>query len=130
MNSIFVTVLSQFLVTGVFLLFVSQPILAFSADTLQVSSVGVKNQVVVGAQTTIDSLTNITGSHVRGTIVQKGINNSVRINKTKAEACSSGTNHTNSTTPTFPNDKKSGPAGNTINVQQTGRNNSVKINTR
>lgn len=130
MNSIFVTVLLQFLVTGVFLLFISQPIFAFAADTLQVSSAGVKNQVVVGAQTTIDSVTSITGSHVRGTIAQKGSNNSVRINETKAEACCSGTNPINSTTPTFPIDKKSEPAANTINVQQTGRNNSVKINVR
>src|SRR5690554_5870253 len=130
MNSIFVTVLLQFLVTGVFLLFVSQPIFAFAADTLQVSSVGVKNQVVVGAQTTIDSVANITDSHVRGTIVQKGSNNSVRINGTITEGCCSGTKDTNSTTPTFSKDKKTKPAGNTINVQQTGRNNSVKINVR
>ncbi len=117
------------------------PLNACSAepDTVTVNATGANNKVIINSQQLAASFSGKVDAPVQGEINQKGENNSVEINtnnksqKTniKTQKANNKYQNTNNKTPKerdYEQDGKS--AGNLIKVTQTGKNNSVKINSR
>lgn len=128
MNDFFTTALLQILFTGVFLLFISFPVIANATDTLKVKAAGVGNRVVVGTRTTIDSTTGIPTGRVKGRVVQSGQNNRVEIHSRHSGLESVEAGGLKDSTITS-GQVKQVQAGHKILIKQSGENNSVKINT-
>lgn len=86
-------------------------------DTIKVYSTGINNNVIINSIQLKDSLNELILSPMKGEITQTGQSNSVNIN----------------TGDKIPNNKDSiisNKKSSTINIKQTGKNNSVKIKSR
>jgi hypothetical protein len=130
-----------------FTLHAETPVILEKPDTITVHSMGKNNTVVIDSLQLNESFYEVTGSVVKGEITQTGENNSVEIN-TGGEAPNNKTqvtnnlqkakskSQTNSKTQTTKSQQAAKNAKpETCNVQrvtikQTGKNNSVKINSR
>ena len=108
-------------------------------DTITVYSKGVNNKVIIDSIHLKDSLNELILFPVKGEINQVGLNNSVNINtgdKTLVNTQISNKNpKTNSKTKNSNNkcpeiNKQLSPDSQHLKINQTGKNNSVKINSR
>lgn len=86
-------------------------------DTMKVHSTGINNKIVIDSINMKDSLNELVLPLMKGEINQAGQNNIVDINTRNK--------HQNNKDRTASNKKSS-----TIKITQTGKNNSVKINSR
>jgi len=126
--------------TVTFTLHAGTPVISEKPDTVTVHSTGINNRVVIDSLQLKDSFNETILSPVKGEITQTGVNNRVEINtggeapnnklnvaKSRKAGIQKTNNYqiTNSKKPATSNQK---PA--TIKVTQTGKNNSVKINSR
>lgn len=109
-------------------LYAGTPVIFEKPDTGTVHSTGRYNRVVIDSIQLNDSLAEPILSRVKGEIIQTGENNRVEI-KTGREAPNNKLQKTNNHQKT--NSKK--PATSNlqhVTIKQTGKNNSVKINSR
>lgn len=125
--------LLHILCIGIILLHTSVPAFSCPPDTLKVTATGENNRVAVGSQLSVDARTEITGTSVRGSIIQSGENNNVDINMkkdkpyTRKHECTDKKGSHSHTQ--LPAEDESMPVRQQIKITQTGKNNSVKINT-
>lgn len=86
-------------------------------DTVMIYSTGINNKIIIDSIHLKSPLNELILSPVKGEINQIGQNNNVDIN-------------TENKTPSNKNRTISNKKSTTINISQTGKNNSVKINSR
>lgn len=129
-----------------FTLHTGTPVIIEKPDTLTVHSTGINNVVFIDSLQRNESFYEVKSSAIKGEVIQIGENNQVEIN-TGGEAqnnklersvnpASAGEQKTNNQQ--FTNTKYPAPDSYrgsnqqpaTINITQTGKNNSVKINSR
>lgn len=124
-----------------FTLHAETPVILEKPDTITVHSMGENNTVVIDSLQLNESIYRVKGSPVKGEITQTGENNSVEIN-TGGEAPNNKTQITNNlqkaksksqTTKSQQAAKNAKPetcSVQRVTIKQTGKNNSVKINSR